>query len=158
MPKSSNVYVLHLPWPSDKLLSFLGLSLSHEVTVVGGRGAPTSLTFRRQWRCLKWQRKMLCVFNIYAKFKIRCDLNNYDFLYYSSCYWCFHVVILVCVCVCVRDISLSQASSRTRHSAWLRSQGPKLSHKHSSPNWHTTLITGHWSECEFCSIHDSQWN
>lgn len=44
---------------------------------------------------------------------------------------------------CMRGISLNQTNSRDGQAAWLRSQCPKVSHKHSCQNWHTIFISAH---------------
>lgn len=48
---------------------------------------------------------------------------------------------------CMRGISLNQTNSRDGQAAWLRSQCPKVSHKHSCQNWHTIFISAHTFAC-----------
>lgn len=47
----------------------------------------------------------------------------------------------------MRGISLNQTNSRDGQAAWLRSQCPKVSHKHSCQNWHTIFISAHTFAC-----------
>lgn len=48
---------------------------------------------------------------------------------------------------CMHGISLNQTNSRDGQAAWLRSQCPKVSHKHSCQNWHTIFISAHTFAC-----------